>query len=98
MATPLKSRSIDELQGILAHTDEVYRELASQLEGDPTLAEAVRVLIQSDTTTEDFVVLLTAQPNVGQKLLESSLSALVNVHSRVAVQVELDRRTDSHAP
>ncbi len=91
--TDLASRSAEELQGIIDHTDAVFRELALELDEHPAVAEALRVLIGSETTTEDFVMLMTAQPVVGQRILMSALSALVNVHSRVTVQTELRDRT-----
>lgn len=92
----LSERSIDELNGILAHTEEVFHELAAELDEHPAIAEALRLLIESETTTEDFVVLLTAQPGVGQRVLMSALSALVNVHSRATVKNELESRSNAN--
>ena len=88
----LTHRSDDDLQNIIAHTDAVFQELATELDQHPAVAEALRVLIESETTTEDFVVLMTAQPGVGQRVLMAGLSALVNVHTRTTVKNELDRR------
>lgn len=90
--TEISKRSSEELNNIVSHTDAVFRELADELDGQPAVAEALRLLIESETTTEDFVVLMTAQPGVGQRILMSALSALVNVHSRVTVQKELQAR------
>ncbi len=91
--TNLSDRSTEDLNAILSHTDAVFHELAGELDEHPAVAEALRVLIASETTTEDFVVLMTAQPGVGQRVLMSALSALVNVHSRVTVQDELKSRS-----
>lgn len=88
----LVDRSDDELSSIIAHTDAVFDELATELDQHPAVAEALRVLIESETMTEDFVVLMTAQPGVGQRVLMAGLSALVNVHTRTTVKNELDRR------
>ncbi len=90
--TDLTAHSDEELQGIIDHTDAVFDELANELDQHPAVSEALRVLIQSETTTEDFVVLMTAQPGVGQRVLLAGLSALVNVHTRSTVGTELDRR------
>jgi hypothetical protein len=92
MSSPLADRSEDDLNAIVQHTNAVFEELRSELDNDQAATEALRVLIQSETTTEDFVVLLTGQPEVGRKLLETALSALVNVHSRATVENELSRR------
>jgi len=93
--TDLTANSDEELRGIIDHTDAVFDELATELEQHPAVSEALRVLIQSETTTEDFVVLMTAQPGVGQRVLLAGLSALVNVHTRTTVRKELDRRVQS---
>lgn len=91
--TDLTDRSDPELQNIVAHTDVVFDELATELDQHPAISEALRVLIESETTTEDFVVLMTANPGVGQRVLMAGLSALVNVHTRTTVVRELERRS-----
>lgn len=94
MAEPLANHTQEQLDGIVTHTNVVFGELADELDSDADMTDALRVLLQSDTTVEDFVVLMTAQPQLGEKILMSSLSALVNAHSLTTVRKEIARRTD----
>lgn len=88
----LSGKTDKDLQQITEHVSEVFREVAEVLDTDQEATAAVQMLLRSESTMEDFMTLFVSQPEVTQKVLMSSLSALVNAHTLVTVQDELTRR------
>ena len=66
------------------------------LDAQPSVTDAVQMLIQSESTMEDFMTLFVSQPEITQKLLMGSLSAMINVHTLVTVRNELKRRSEGN--
>jgi hypothetical protein len=88
----LDDKSDQDLDNITDHVNDVFQEVAELLDTQPEVTDAVRMLLRSESTMEDFMTLFVSQPEVTQKILMGSLSAMINAHTLVTIRKELDRR------
>ena len=88
----LTDESDQDLQNIINHVNEVFREVVELLDAQPTVTDAVHKLVLSESTMEDFMALFDSQPEITNKILMGALSAMINVHTLVTVRNEQKRR------
>ena len=92
----LADKTDQELQDIIIHVNEVFQEVVELLDAQPTVTDAVQMLIRSESTMEDFTTLFVSQPEITKKILMGSLSAMINVHTLVTVRNEMKRRSEGN--
>ena len=90
----LREKSDQELNDIVDHTHAVFAEVAELLDREPKVTNAVRTLIQSESTMEDFAALFISEAEITEQILMASLSSLVNAHSLMTVRNEMQRRAN----
>ena len=92
----LDDKSDQDLNNITDHVNEVFQEVSERLDTQPEVTDAVWMLLQSESTMEDFMTLFVSQPEVTQKILMGSLSAMINAHTLVTIRKV--RVTDTKSP